>query len=78
MDLLLASFERYLLVERALAAGTVGGYVTHARRFLDGLAAGGELAGITAADVTGAVLRTAASGMSVSATQIPSSVGAIL
>ena len=68
-DLLLASFERYLLVERGLAPGTVGGYVAHARRFLDGRVAGGELAGLTAAEVTGAVLRVAVSGVSVSATQ---------
>lgn len=67
-DLLLASFERHLLAERGLAAGTVRGYVTHARRFLDGLSAGG-LAGLTPADVTGAVLREAESGVSVSATQ---------
>jgi len=68
-DLLLASFERYLLTERGLAAGTVGGYVTHARRFLDGLAPGRELAGLTAGEVTGAVLVKAASGVSVSAAQ---------
>jgi len=68
-DLLLASFERYLLAERALAAGTVGGYVTHARGFLDGLPCGGGLAGLTAGEVTGAVLRKAGSGVSVSATQ---------
>ena len=43
-DLLLASFERYLLAERGLAAGTVSGYVRHARRFLDGLR-GGRRAG---------------------------------
>ncbi|MCA1697533.1 MAG: site-specific integrase [Actinobacteria bacterium] len=67
-DLLLASFERYLLVERGLAAGTVCGYVAHARRFLDGLAPGG-LAGLSAGEVTGAVLREAGSGVSVSATQ---------
>ena len=68
-DLLLASFERYLLAERGLAAGTVGGYVTHARGFLDGLPCGGGLAGLTAGEVTGAVLRKAGSGVSVSATQ---------
>lgn len=68
-DLLLASFERYLIAERGLAAGTVCGYVTHARRFLDGLAPGRGLAGLTAGEVTGAVLRKAASGVSVSATQ---------
>lgn len=63
-DQLLASFERYLLVERGLAVGTVRGYVTHARRFLQGLSAGG-LAGLTAAEVTGAVLARADSGVSV-------------
>jgi integrase/recombinase XerD len=68
-DLLLASFERYLIAQRGLAAGTVCGYVTHARRFLDGLAPGRGLAGLTAGEVTGAVLRKAASGASVSATQ---------
>ncbi|MGH2761562.1 MAG: site-specific integrase [Thermoleophilaceae bacterium] len=68
-DLLLASFERYLLTERGLAAGTASGYVTHARRFLDGLAPGRELAWLTAGEVTGAVLGKAASGVSVSATQ---------
>lgn len=68
-DLLLASFARYLLTERGLAAGTASGYVTHARWFLDGLASGRELAGLRADDVTGAVLRKAGSGGSVSATQ---------
>jgi integrase/recombinase XerD len=67
-DLLLQSFERYLLAERGLATGTVHGYVMHARRFLEGLAAGG-LAGLTAAEVTGAVLARADSGLSVSAAQ---------
>jgi integrase/recombinase XerD len=67
-SVLLGSFERYLLVEQGLAAGTVGGYVTHARRFLDGLPSAG-LVGLTAGEVTGAVLCKAASGVSVSATQ---------
>src|ERR1700682_1039960 len=67
-EVVLASFERYLLAERALATGTVRGYVSHARRFLDGLPCGGELAGVTAADVIGAVLRESAA-VSVSATQ---------
>ena len=40
-ELLLSSFERYLLVERGLAAGTVAGYLAHAGRFLAGLPAGG-------------------------------------
>lgn len=67
-DLLVASFERYLLTERGLTVGTVRGYARHARRFLDGLSSGG-LAGLTAAEVTGAVLRVAVSGASVSATR---------
>jgi site-specific recombinase XerD len=67
-DLLLASFERYLLTERGLVAGTVVGYVTHARRFLGGLGSDG-LPGLSAGEVTGAVLRHAESGVSVSATQ---------
>ncbi len=67
-EVVLASFERYLLAERALATGTVRGYVSHARRFLDGLPCGGELAGVMAADVIGAVLRESAA-VSVSATQ---------
>lgn len=68
VDLLLASFERYLVSERGLAAGTVVGYVMHARWFLEGL--GREaVAGLSAADVTGAVLRKASSGVSVAAAQ---------
>ena len=41
---LLCSFERYLLVERVLASGTVRGYVDHARKFLDGLPPAATLA----------------------------------
>jgi integrase/recombinase XerD len=58
-DVLLASFERYLLAERGLAAGTVAGYLDQARRFLAGLTAG--LADITSAEVSAAVLRMSAS-----------------
>jgi integrase/recombinase XerD len=54
-DELLESFARYLLVERVLAAGTVRGYVDHARRFLAGVNAQ-SLSGVTAGDVTRAVL----------------------
>ena len=68
IDLLLSSFEQYLRVERGLAAGTIVGYVTHARWFLEGLGSGG-VAGVSAGEVTGAVLRKAASGLSVSAAQ---------
>ena len=59
-QLLLLSFERYLLAERGLAAGTVTGYLAHAGRFLDGLPAGG-LAQVSAAEVSQAVLRVSAS-----------------
>jgi integrase/recombinase XerD len=66
-DVLLASFERYLFSERGLAAGTVRGYVDHARWFLNGLPSG-ELAGVAAAHVTASIVRKAAAG-SVSAAQ---------
>ena len=67
-EVLLAGFGRYLAAERGLAAGTVRGYVSHARRFLDGLPATAGLAGVCAKDVTEAVLRESAA-VSVSATQ---------
>lgn len=57
IETLLGSFERYLLSERALASGTVRGYVDHARKFLDGLPSGTALAEVTAADVTTALSR---------------------
>jgi integrase/recombinase XerD len=66
-DALLASFERYLLAERGLAAGTARGYVRHAARFLAGFSPR-TIADVTAADVTQAVLRESAA-VSVSATQ---------
>lgn len=66
--LLLGSFERYLLVERGLAPGTVRGYVDHARRFLAGLDPAGGLGTVAAAEVTSAVLRESG-GVSVAATQ---------
>jgi integrase/recombinase XerD len=64
----LASFERYLLSERALAPGTVRGYVDHARRFLGGLPSDTALAEVTTADVT-AALRRVSGAVSVAATQ---------
>ena len=67
-EVLLAGFGRYLAAERGLAAGTVQGYVSHARRFLEGLPPGTGLAGVCAKDVTEAVLRRSAA-VSVSATQ---------
>jgi integrase/recombinase XerD len=65
---LLCSFERYVVVERALAAGTVHGYVDHARKFLDGLPPGRTVGDLTAADVTTA-LRRVADAVSVAAAQ---------
>jgi len=50
------SFERYLLTERGLAAGTARGYVRHAARFLAGFRPA-AFAEVTAADVMQAVLR---------------------
>jgi integrase/recombinase XerD len=67
-DVLLASFRTYLSRERALAPGTVRGYVDHARKFLDGLTSGIALEELTAADVT-AALRRVAGKMSVAAAQ---------
>jgi len=67
-EVLLAGFGRYLAAERGLAAGTVRGYVSHARRFLDGLPAATGLVGVRTKDVTEAVLRESAA-VSVSATQ---------
>ncbi len=61
-EVLLASFHGYLLKERALAPCTAAAYVERARRFLAGCATGAEVAGLTAADVTRAVLREATAG----------------
>jgi site-specific recombinase XerD len=67
-EAMLAGFEHYLLAERGLAAGTVRGYVDHARRFLEQLRPGTELADVSAAEVTTAVLDRSVA-VSVSATQ---------
>ncbi len=67
-ETLLGSFERHLLRERGLAAGTIRGYLAHARRFLDRLAPSVELRAGKAGDVTEAVLSESAVG-SVSTTQ---------
>lgn len=67
-EVVLGAFERHLLAERGLAEGTVRGYVSHARRFVDGLASDQGLAGVTAAEVTWAVLERSAT-VSVSTTQ---------
>jgi integrase/recombinase XerD len=57
---LLASFERYLRVERALASETTGAYLTRARRFLEGCGGIAGLGALGATDVTAAVLRQSA------------------
>jgi site-specific recombinase XerD len=67
-DVLLGRFECYLVAERGLAASTVALYSACARRFVDGLPAGQELADVSAADVSAAVLRES-ERVSVSATQ---------
>jgi site-specific recombinase XerD len=67
-DVLLARFERYLVAERGLAAGTVALYLACVRRFVEGLASDRGLAGLAAGDVTVAVLREA-EVVSVSAAQ---------
>jgi integrase/recombinase XerD len=66
---LLASFERFLLVERAVAASTSAVYVARARRFVAGWAPNGDLANLTANDVTAAVLEMSTS-VSVAATKL--------
>jgi site-specific recombinase XerD len=67
-DALLARFERYLLAECGLAAGTVVVYLTCVRRFVEGLPADHGIAGLVAGDVTAGVLRESEI-VSVSATQ---------
>jgi integrase/recombinase XerD len=69
-DVLLARFERYLFGERGLTAGSVRAYLLHARRFLGDLGSGRELAGLSAFEVTDAVMRKSRSGVSVSAVQL--------
>lgn len=56
VEVLLASFRRYLLSERSLAASTAAAYVAKAERFLMGSVTDGDVSGLTAADVTRAVL----------------------
>ena len=59
VEVLSASFHRYLLAERALAGCTALAYVARARRFLAGCAADGDLGHLLASDVTAAVQREA-------------------
>ena len=67
-DVLLDRFERYLVAERGLAAGTVALYSASVRRFAEGLPPERELSGLVVGDVTAAVLRES-ERVSVSATQ---------
>ena len=68
-EVLLVSFEGYLLTERGMAIGSVRGYVRHARTFLDGRSPGaGSLTDLTAREVTEAILRESTT-MSVCAMQ---------
>jgi integrase/recombinase XerD len=68
-EVLLASFQGYLLVERALSPSTAAAYVHRARRFLAGRVAEAGLAELTAADVTYAVLRESTAAGSVGSAQ---------
>ena len=68
-DMLLGSFENYLLRERGLAPSTVASYVLRARRFLALFAPSGQIAELRASDVTAAVLQESAA-VSVGATQL--------
>jgi len=54
-EVLLGRFRRHLIVERGLAPGTADAYVARARRFVGGCCVDGDVAVMTAADVTGAV-----------------------
>jgi integrase/recombinase XerD len=58
---LLASFERYLVAERGLAASTVAAYVVRVGRFIAEYAPNGDMSVVSAADVTRAVLAECAS-----------------
>lgn len=67
-DVRLDRFERYLVAERGLAAGTVALYSASVRRFAQGVPPERELSGLVVGDVTAAVLRES-ERVSVSATQ---------
>ena len=59
-EVLVESFERFLVVERGLAVGTVQGYVSHTRRFLARFGVDSDVGAITASVVTDAVLAESA------------------
>jgi site-specific recombinase XerD len=68
VDVLVASFHRYLLTERGLTPSTASAYVRSAGRLLSSCAANGDPATLKAADVTAAVLAESCA-RSVSSTQ---------
>ena len=68
VEVLLASFHRYLLTERGLTPSTAGAYVRSAGQLLATFAANGDPATLKAADITAAVLAKSAK-LSVSSTQ---------
>ena len=68
-DMMIGSFKTYLLHERGLVPSTTESYVLRARRFLTWFAPTGQVASLSARDVTDAVLRESAS-VSVGATQL--------
>jgi site-specific recombinase XerD len=68
-EVLLASFERFLLQERAVSLSTVPIYLARSRRFLAWCAPSGDVAGLRASDVTNAVLRES-TRVSMSATKL--------
>jgi integrase/recombinase XerD len=68
LDALLASFQRYLLTERGLTPSTARAHLRSADRFLQARAGDGDLATLSAADVSSAVLAEA-SRLSVRSTQ---------
>lgn len=65
---LLSGFLMFLMSERGLAASTARAYVARADRFLGWVAPDGDLSGLTATEVSGAVLRESGS-LSVGAVQ---------
>lgn len=68
-EALLGSFRRHLLAERGVSSQTADAYVLRARRFLARYAPDGAVEGLTAGDVTSAVLREAGA-VSVGAVQV--------
>lgn len=68
-EVLLAGFLVFLRQERGLVQSTAEAYVARADRFLGWVAPDGDLSGLTAADVTGAVVRESQS-VSVGAVQV--------